>query len=356
MLTAYLHLAARFSGGHPQVDTGSLARWWNRRLSGCMIIHPNQPVESWFPLDPSEPFTRREARAAGLTDRNLREMIDLGLLRRPLRGVFLDHRQPDDLGTRVKVLAKVVPPGAFVADRTAGWLHGAEMILAPNDHLAVPKVSVFHLPGADRTRLALADSGERRMRPDDLCEVGGILVTTPLRTALDLGRLLRRQQALAGLDSMLRRGGFSHDMLLASVERFAKQRGVRQLRELAPLADGQSASPGESGLRLHWLDAGLPRPTLQIPHIEDGVTLFFLDMGLEELRFAAEYDGVAWHSSSEDVEHDRARRDYLRTNFGWRIDEFRKEHVYGRDQNADWILRDAIVEARRTFDHRIRFL
>ena len=50
----------------------------------------------------------------------------------------------------------------------------------------------------------LARSGERTLGPDDLMRVGGIWVTTPLRTALDLGRLLRRDQALAGLDAMLR--------------------------------------------------------------------------------------------------------------------------------------------------------
>lgn len=314
-----------------------------------------RPLDDSFPLPLDQPFTRVEARAAGITDRGLRRLVERGHLRRPLRGVFVDTRVPDDLDHRVAVLAKVMPPGTFVCDRTAGWLHGANMILAPGDHLEVPRVSLFGLPGC-RTRQDLTASGERQMRPADLCEVRGIVATTPLRTALDLGRRLHRAQALAALDSMLGLGAFELEELTGSVERFAKFRGVRQLRSLAPLADGLAGSPGESALRLHWYDASLPRPTLQIPHVEGGRILYYLDLGLEAEKFAAEYDGEEWHSSPEDVDHDRARRRHLREHYGWQIEEYRKEQVFGHHQCADWRLRDAIVVARRTFDRRTRFL
>ncbi|MDN5896051.1 MAG: hypothetical protein L0H93_18745, partial [Nocardioides sp.] len=166
----------------------------------------------------------------------------------------------------------------------------------------------------------------------------------------------RARDLSAALDSLLRLGVFDVDELLDNVERFAKQRGVCQLRLLAPLADGGSASPGESATRLHWLDAGLPRPELQIPYAEDGREIYYLDMGLPELRFAAEYDGEEWHSAHEDIEHDRRRRTYLRRVGGWQIEEFRKQNVFGGQQDADWALRDAIVIARHSFDRRTRHL
>ena len=46
----------------------------------------------------------------------------------------------------------------------------------------------------------------------------------------------------------------------AEIGRFRGFRGVVQLRCLAPLGDGRAESPGESALRLHWYDAGLPTP------------------------------------------------------------------------------------------------
>ena len=49
----------------------------------------------------------------------------------------------DTLALRVDVLKLVVPPDCVVTDRTAGWLWGALMILAPNDHLQTPRVSVL---------------------------------------------------------------------------------------------------------------------------------------------------------------------------------------------------------------------
>ncbi|MDT0203290.1 hypothetical protein [Nocardioides sp. AE5] len=315
-----------------------------------------QPLDHWFPLPVDQPFTRQEALACGVTDRTLRALIDAALLRRPVRGVFVDHRVPDSLDTRVRILSKVVPPGSFVADRTAGWLHGANMILAPNDHLTVPRVSVFHLPGRDRTRREMVVSGERALAPGDLVEIQGLLVTSPLRTALDLGRFLRRAQALSAMDSLLRLGQFGREELIAGVERFARQRGVRQLRAMAPLADGRSESPGESALRLHWYDAGLPPPELQVPYLEDGRALYYLDMGLPDLRFAAEYDGEEWHSSDRDVSHDRVRRERMTQRGGWQIEVFRRADVYGRAKDADWALSDAVVEARRTFERRTRFL
>lgn len=292
-------------------------------------------------LPADEPFTRRQALDSGHSDRTLRGMVDLGVLSNPIHGVYVSTAVPDSLELRTCMLALVVPPDAFVTDRTAGWLHGANMILAPNDHLSVPKVSMFHLPRKGRTRLTIAESGERAVRSSDLMEVSGLLVTTPLRTALDLGRRLPRAQALSALDSMLGLKAFDQARLLGCVERFAKQRGVRQLRVLAPLADGRAASPGESALRLLWYDAGLPRPELQIPIVEDGREVFYLDIGLEGLRFAAEYDGREWHSEGEDVSYDLTRRTWLREQRGWHIEVATAVNVYGAHRDADWQLRAA---------------
>ena len=121
------------------------------------------------------------------------------------RGVRCAHL-PDSLALRTEVLRLVLPPGCFACDETAAWLHGADMALAPNSHLALPQVSFFRPADEGRLRNPLATSGERTVTPCDLTDVGGLLVTTPLRTALDLGRLRRRDQALSALDAFLHLG------------------------------------------------------------------------------------------------------------------------------------------------------
>ena len=108
-----------------------------------------------------------------------------------------------------------------------------------------------------------------------------------------------RDLAMGGLDALLRHGSFTSGELLDGVERFGRQRGVVQLRALAPLADPRSESLGESVLRLRWLDlTSLPRPEPQVPVFDDwGQEVYRLDLGVEELRFSAEYDGEEFHST-----------------------------------------------------------
>lgn len=287
-----------------------------------MTRAPSPLLDVGLPLE--SPFTLATALAAGLTKKNMARLVTESGLRRPLRNVYVAAQVPDTQDLRCAMLALVVPQDCFVCDRTAAWLHAGDKALAPDEHLTVPPISCFRPRDHGRLRNELAVSGERSLLPRDLTQVGGITATTPLRTALDLGRLQRsRDMRLWGLDSMLGLGAFSHEELLAEVPRFERQRGVVMLRALAPLADGGAQSFGESALRLRWYDAGLPRPRTQIPVEVDGHG-YALDLGLEELLLAAEYDGAEWHSSDEQRERDQERRQLMTDRRAWMIEVFRR--------------------------------
>jgi hypothetical protein len=309
-------------------------------------------LDDRFPLPLDAPFSRTQALRAGLTDRRLRTLVGRGFLRRPVLGVYVAAHLPDSLALRTEVLRLVLPPGCFACDETAAWLHGADMALAPNSHLVLPRISFFRPADAGRLRNPLAVSGERTVAPQDLTDVGGLLVTTPLRTALDLGRLRHRDQALSALDAFLHLGLVTRDQLLASLGRFARQRGVVQLRWLVSIADGRAESAGESALRLRWYDAGLPQPQLQISLYRNGVEVFRIDLGLEELLFAAEYDGVDFHTSKEQRDNDDARRSELREQLHWVLEVFDRTSVYGHQQDAAARLRAAYLGARSTLGER----
>jgi hypothetical protein len=313
-------------------------------------------LDDSFSLPHEVPFTRGQALVAGLTDIRLRRLVKRGTLRRLVPGVYVAAHVVDSLDLRAQALRLVVPEGCFICDETAAWLHGAPHAMAPNSHLAVPPISFFRPARRGRLRNGLVSSGERTLTPRDLMVVGGLCVTTPLRTALDLGRLRRPDQALAAQDALLGLGIFTHEELLACVERFARQRGVCQLRWLTPLADGRAESAGESVLRLRWYAAGLPRPQLQIEVVVDGVVRFRLDMGLEEWLFAAEYDGAAFHSSPDQTRHDDERRGWMRSQRQWHIEVFVGEHVHGHDQDADLRLGAAFEQAKATIGRRRSFL
>jgi hypothetical protein len=248
---------------------------------------------------------------------------------------------------RAQALALIVPEGAAVTDWTACWLYTG--FLPPNDHLTVPPVCVYRFAGRGRLRNDLCRSGERTFLPEDLTQINGLTVTTPLRTALDLGRLAPRDHAIAALDALLRHGTFTSEELVDGVERFRGDRGVIQLRGLAPLADPRAESAGESVLRLRWRDLpSLPPPTPQVPIFrEDGTVMYWIDLGVPEIRFGSEYDGEPWHSDDEDVAYDAKRRRYLDERERWTIRPVRRHNVYGPTRDVEAILYEGVATARK---------
>ncbi|MEZ5097573.1 MAG: hypothetical protein R2731_16640 [Nocardioides sp.] len=183
-------------------------------------------------------------------------------------------------------------------------------------------------------------SGQRDLAARDLRQVDGLLVTSALRTACDLGRLLHRDQAIGALDALVRTAAVSPEQLLAEIGRFRGYRGVRQLRTLAPIVDGRAASPGESTLRLRWYDAGLPRPECQVQVAgQDGGHLF-VDIGLPEEKFGAEYDGADYHTELT-RQHDERRRSWIARPGEWLLVVARSDDVHGRHQTIHARLREA---------------
>lgn len=302
------------------------------------------------PLD--RPFHRREARAEGVSDRQLAAWCGAGVLVRPVRGVYHAAHLADGLDLRVACLRLVVPEDAVVTDRTAGWLHGASMVLAPNDHLVVPPVSMFR-PAGYRLRNGLAASGERSFLPDEVVEIGGVRVTSPLRTTCDLGRWWHREMAFCGMEAMARSGlvDLTELVTVAASRRYRGFRFVTHLRDLAPRVEGRTQSPPEAVVLLRWQDCSdLPEPRAQV-EVPTARSALFVDVGVEGLRYGAEYDGVEWHGPSRRA-HDRRRRGYLETVEDWLIHVFVKQDLYGRHACIEHRLHEGVREQQRRLGSR----
>ena len=92
-----------------------------------------------------------------------------------------------------------------------------------------------------------------------------------------------------------------------------------------------------------------PEPQVEVQG-PDGVC--YLDLGVPDLLYAAEYDGVEWHGE-EQRKHDRRRRRFLERTDDWMIDVFLAEHVFGRSRNDDILLREGV---RRALERTPRWL
>lgn len=258
-------------------------------------------------------------------------------MERRLPGVFHVAGLIDSLELRLQCLELVVPDDCVVTDRTAAWVWVGDRALAPDEHLSTPLVSVFAPPGR-RLRNGLTTSGERMLLAKDVVEVGGLRLTTPLRTACDLGRLLHPDQAFAAMDSLATLRVFDVDELVEELGRFKGYRGIVQARTWAPFVDPDSDSQFETIGRRRWLTAGLPRPTCQCPVEAPYDGLYHVDFGLPDDRFGGEYFGEEFHGEDEEP-HDDARLVWLRGPQRWFIVVARKHNVVGPHQDLEQTFR-----------------
>ena len=128
---------------------------------------------------------------------------------------------------------------------------------------------------------------------DECCLVDGMPITTPVRTAFDIGRSMRRDHAVVHLDALTHATDLKIRDVLTLADGKRGLRGVRKLRKMLAFVDGGAESPQETRVRLLFMDAGLPVPETQIEFADEyGVVRIRVDMGWREWKVAVEYDGV----------------------------------------------------------------
>ena len=303
-------------------------------------------LDASFPLPTGQPFTLRAALDEGVRRPWLVDLCRAGLLRNPIKGVYLASHVTDDTTSRLACLRLVTPADAVVVDRHAGWAQGANMLLLPNEHLRALPISMFLPHGRGRLRNKLADSGERTFEERDLTVVNGVRMTTPLRTALDLGRQRWPEPALTALDALHRLGDFTVEELLSEVDRFSGMRWVTTLRLVAPHTDGRSQSGGETVVRWRWKNLPVPPPEPQVEVRSQG-RLAYIDVGNEELRFGVEFQGLEWHTGQVNEAKDQTRLGWLDQDERWILEPVWTPDVYGRNARIEDIILDGVHRARR---------
>ncbi|MDT7744177.1 MAG: hypothetical protein QOE59_3255, partial [Actinomycetota bacterium] len=96
--------------------------------------------------------------------------------------------------------------------------------------------------------------------PDEVATMGGVRVTTPARTALDLARWLPSAEAVVVLDALCRRTSLGVAAVRALADRHAGERGVAQVEQALRWVDPRSPSPTASRLRVGLLARGVDVP------------------------------------------------------------------------------------------------
>ena len=211
------------------------------------------------------------------------------------------------------------------ADRArAAWLWAADdAVLAGVSAAAV--LGTKWLDGHEPAEIVRADRHSPAgivvhsydLAPQEVCEVRGMTVTTPARTAFDIGRLRPQHRAIPALDALMRATEVKPADILAVADARPGTRGIRRLRAAVELADGGAESPQETRVRLILAGAGLPKPETQIEFCDRfGAVRIRVDMGWRQWRVAVEYDGVQHWTDSRQRSWDIDRIAILES-MGW---------------------------------------
>jgi hypothetical protein len=212
-----------------------------------------------------------------------------------------------------------------ISGAAAAALHGAKWIA--DDVLVELIHSNPRSPRGVLTRRDVLFDGETQT-------IDGCEVTTPARTAFDIGRRGARRLAVARLDALARATGFKVDDVLDVAKCHPGSRGLRQLEAVLGLGDPGAESPQESYLRLLLVEGGLPRPQTQIAVLGTyGFPIAYLDMGWPDRMVAVEYDGDQHRTDRRQYVKDIRRIEMLE-RMGWII-----VRVVAEDRPADILRR-----------------
>lgn len=177
---------------------------------------------------------------------------------------------------------------------------------------------------------------------DEVQVINGISVTTPARTALDIACRYPVNRAVAAIDALARATHLKMADVELLAQRYRGRRGIRNARIAIDLVDPGAESPRETWLRLLLIRAGFPRPQTQIPvYNEYGVLIAVIDIGWEDIKVGADYDGDH-HRSPLQFNKDIRRAEGVAEQ-GW-IDV----RVTAMDCEGDILRRVAQARARRT--------
>ncbi|WP_143588404.1 hypothetical protein [Tersicoccus sp. Bi-70] len=289
-------------------------------------------------------FCVTEGRAAGLSSGQLRGIVyerhGRGL--RSVAGAGLDAVE------LAAVMARTHPRAALshvTAARWWGFPSGWPPVESDVIHLTVPERSV-------RVRRPGVAAHQSRLLADEVVLDGGVRVTTPARTWLDLAP----EAGFVGLvvlgDHLVRipRSGLDdRSDPLASVadlqdllHAHPRRKGVVLARTALQAVRVGADSPQETRLRLALAGAGLPPFEVNVPiHDENGSRLHEPDLSSVRYRVAVEYEG-AHHADPLQIDRDirRARR---AADAGWIEVRISRTDLLGGGRSAVAVVRRALI-------------
>ncbi|HKA04028.1 MAG TPA: type IV toxin-antitoxin system AbiEi family antitoxin domain-containing protein [Acidimicrobiales bacterium] len=274
-------------------------------------------------------ITRSQARAVGLSDRQITRRMAEGDLVAVHRGVLRHVAFPTSYAQRVRGVLLALGPEAAASHRSAAGLIGVRGL-----DVGLVEVSWPHRSPRPLSAVVVHRAPDLHRRW--IRRIDGLAVTRAERTLIDLGAVVHPWLLQRCLEEWL----VARKVTIARVEQAIAAHGrrgrpgvavVRRALEQRVLRDVVADSRFEAMLGEVLLGHGLPRPTHH--HVvRDGRTVAELDWAYPVAMVALEFDGYGVHLRSlEAFEHDRERQNELEI-LGWHVLRFTERQVRDRPQ------------------------
>jgi hypothetical protein len=293
-------------------------------------------------FNPRQPFSRAEARAAGLTV----EMLLSRRFHKICWDTYVARDVPITPLLRATAIIRLVPSGSYISHHTAAELWGA----------APPPDGATHvtLPSACGRLVRQGVRSHYRKDPAQTTLRKGLPISTPVQTFLDLAAIgVGLVDLVVVADGLIKAGHASSEMLIAAAGQ-GSVRGCRLARRAASLARKGVDSPQETRLRLLVVLAGLPEPRVNlIIRGADGSWRRRYDMAYDYVRLILEYDGRQHAEDTRQWRTDIFRREEL-DQTRWRLVIVTSDGIYREPLRTLERVRDALLDCgavgiRRTF-------
>jgi very-short-patch-repair endonuclease len=241
---------------------------------------------------------------AGLTRHMIEGMVGAGRMRREHRGIYrVGHAAAIPLGRETAALL-ACGEKAVLSRGTAASLWG---LRRPTDDGDAVEVTVIG-GQVSRSRAGIRVHRSRLITYHDVRVKGGLPVTSPAWTLIDLAAGSTSREAERALDEALARRLVSMTSLVELLARTAGHKGHGPLSALVARRSSSTVTRSEAEERMLALIRAAQLPP---PQQNAWVCGYGVDFHWPAERLVVEVDGYAWHSSPSAFERDRRKGNVL---------------------------------------------
>lgn len=241
-------------------------------------------------------------------------------------GVYIAGHATPGTRDRIRAAGLWAPPDATIAGWAAAHLFGEEWL--SDRHCA--RIIDLYAPRPLRPPIGVRVHATARSIPHvDRRKLGGLVVTGPARTAVDVARWTAGHDLkICAIDSVCNATETTLDEVSDAAGRMVGQHGVREVTALLPNCDPAAQSPQETETRLRITRSDLPPPTSQLKIFNEyGQKVATADLGYDVEKVAIFYDGRG-HSREEQWLYDVQINAEL-ADLGWEVVRLAKGMLAG---------------------------